>query len=300
MKAETVGYSSQLATMYLENMHLLSSFCKDMYQLTASEYELMLTLLKSQCSLQIQQLADFLVLKPSTLWQMALSLEDRGFVIKYCDESDKRLLGLSLSDKGRLLINECSKGLSKLHARIIYDALPHQEHSQHLHKTIGASLDTLRGHSSAITLVETSPTEFRVEFMIFMRVIIEQWKQCIRNHAELSFSEFRILHTLDEHSAMRIQDISQHLMIAPSQVSAGKRRLEIKEYILEKKNPLDGRSVLLTATAKGLTLVEEVTKHLDRITVPTHSPGTEEAVMVLRAWHTRMYYNLRKHYGQNT
>lgn len=89
--------------------------------------------------------------------------------------------------------------------------------------------------------------------------------------------------------------IYQTGLLSPrSHVSLSKRRLCEAHLAKEMPNPFDSRSVLVGLTARGQRTLDRALPALDAITIPAHNPGTDEAVMILRAWHSRMYYNLKR------
>lgn len=297
---ERIGFSAHLATFYLEFSRVSAAFCKERHSLTLTEYELLLTLLGAGRSLTFYELADFLVLRPGTLWHMAPSLLDRSLIVAECSRQDRRQASLRLTGKGAQVAASCNCGLTAYVKGMTQSMLPDDEYRQFLQTGIAASLDSLRGCAASASLSGELMPGQRVEFNVFVRVIIEKWRRCVRECADLSLNELRVLQALSEGPFLRMQDIADALLMTRSEVSACKKSLCGRGLACQKSNPFDGRSCLLGLTQKGRGVLRRCLPALDEITVPAHRPSTEESVMVLRAWHSRMYCNLKRARLQNT
>lgn len=294
---ETLGFSAQLAAIYTELARCSGLFCRKRFDWSLTEYELLLTLWEAEDALSFAQLADFLILRTSTLWHMVPPLADRGLVTVQNDQKDRRLGRLQLSASGSHLVTECCESLFAFSKGVAQESLPDTEYDRFLRTGIGRNLDVLRGHPADFELKRLPEAAQGVEFTIFIRGILEKWRQCVQDQCQLTFNEFRVLHVLSDIPSLRVQDIAERLLAPRSQVSLSKRHLRKRGLVREFSNPFDGRSVLIALTPTGRRILEEVLPNLDAITVPTHHPGSEEGVMVLRAWHSRMYYNLKRHHG---
>lgn len=294
---ETIGFSAQLAAIYTELSRYSSLFCRARFGLSVTEYELLLCLWEAETPLGFNQLSDFLMLKTSTLWHMVPPLIDRSLLAAESSDEDRRRARLSLTEKGRLLAEECCRDLFAFTKGVAQESLPDVEYNHYLSTGIGGNLDILRGHEADFELRRVPADGQGVEFTLFTRAILERWRTCVRKECGLAFNEFRVLHALSEVPSLRIQDISDRLLSPRSHVSLSKRRLCEAHLAKEMPNPFDSRSMLVGLTARGQRTLDRALPALDAITIPAHNPGTDEAVMILRAWHSRMYYNLKRNHA---
>ena len=295
--AERIGFSLRLSAMYVELLRLASSFVHDDSGLTLTEWEVVVGVAQSPRPLRVRELADFLVLEVATLWQLIPRLLDEGLVGQASDGEDRRMLLLVADERQRLHAADCFRSLSRHVAGITLRYLPTEEFDMHMARSIGASLDVLRGHPADVSL-PVAGGYLRLEFLVFARVIIDRWRAVIRRSCGRSLSEFRVLDALCGSQRLRVQDLSELLLLARSQVSACRRALDARGLVRTGRNPLDGRSVLLAATEKGRSLVAGALPALDELTERAHRPDTEGGVMVLDAWHARMYYNLKRYHEE--
>ncbi len=296
--SEQIGFSSQLSTIYLEIIKLFSQKYRKDLGITLTDAEILLTLYQSDSALSFRQLADFLIMKISSIWQLTPSLEEREFIKIKNNERDKRLASISLSKQGDSLAKDCNEAFCLL-KNVIQKTLPDSEYYTYLQTGIHTNLDILRGFEVDFCIHNELSAGYSVEFIVFARAIVEKWRQCIHDSCKLNLNEFRILHSLADVTTMRAQDLSEHLLTPRSQISACKKHLVNLSLIEEVKNPFDARSLIIGITKKGRAIVNDVIPKLDEITVPTHVPSSDESVLILKAWHSRMYYNL-KTYSKNT
>ena len=173
---ETIGFSAQLAAIYTELSRYSSLFCRARFGLSVTEYELLLCLWEAETPLGFNQLSDFLMLKTSTLWHMAPPLIDRSLLAAESSDEDRRRARLSLTEKGRLLAEECCRDLFAFSKGVAQESLPDVEYNHYLSTGIGGNLDILRGHEADFELRRVPADGQGVEFTLFTRAILERWR----------------------------------------------------------------------------------------------------------------------------
>ena len=129
---ETIGFSAQLAAIYTELSRCNSLFCRTRFGLTVTEYELLLCLWETEKPLGFNQLSDFLMLKTSTLWHMVPPLIDRSLLAAKSSDEDGRRARLALTEKGRLLAEECCRDLFAFSKGVAQESLPDVEYNHYL------------------------------------------------------------------------------------------------------------------------------------------------------------------------
>jgi DNA-binding MarR family transcriptional regulator len=169
-----------------------------------------------------------------------------------------------------------------------------------MYESIGASLDRARGYTVKLSSHRNTVSGLHVEFNVYMRIVVNRWRKCVKSIAGLTLNEFRVLEALSDTSSMRVQDIADLLIMTRSQVSVCKKQLSELGLVREANNPGDARSVLVEATQEGNNLVMKLLPLLNDITAFAHAIESDEGIMVLRAWHSRMYYNLKQYSQKNT
>lgn len=297
--AERIEFSPHLASFYSEMIRLSSQVCRDRHALTLSEYELLMALMESNGPLLISELSDFLVLQVGTVWQMTSSLAKRGLIEGRSSKEDGRCQLCSLTEEGNRLASRCCEDLHGYLNSICQRLLPDSEFFGCINSSIASSLDVLRGHEAACSDKMVREVRFKAEFTILSRVLTERWRLCVADACGLSLTQFRMLHVLDEAQAVRVQDLADSLFIPRSQASTCKNVLISGGFAQQQSNPEDARSVIVSRTSKGSALVNQILPLLNEITVASHNPSPEEGVVVLRAWHARMYCNLVSHWKEN-
>ena len=292
---EQVGYSSQLVAIYSEMVGRASRLCRSRFDITLSEYALLLLLHSRSEALLTRQIADFLMLRIGTVWQMTSSLEERGLLRRDNARHDRRLAACSLSEKGKIVAGSCNLEIRAILDAVFGSSLSEDEFYAFHDRGIGHSLDALRGFAVDLSPRTENDSAMRVEFTTFVTAMLNRWHQCTVEECGLTLTQFRLLHFIAESESARVQDAAEHLIISRSRASACKRHLCEVGMLVETSHPTDRRSALLTPTQKGRGAVASVLPALDKLTVPAHSLDSERGTAMLRAWHARMYYNLRNY-----
>lgn len=296
---ETVGYSPQLATTYSEIHKVSSEKMRIDFNLTLTEYCYLMVLYQFVAPIRGRDLADFLMLKPGTIWHMTAPLEQRELIRTRSDETDGRLMVCELTAEGEHLASSCNKQLEDLLAEITHAYLPESEFDRYLASGISQSLSEMRGHETQLVRRSDRGHLFPVEFTVFVMTMLRLWQEASSREAGISFTQFRVLERLASVPSARVQDVADQLITSRSQVSAAKQRLLEKGLVIERSNPFDHRSLLLAITPLGGRTLRRVRVQLDRATAPTHRLDDNEGTLVLQTWHARMYSNIMRHHQRS-
>ncbi|HSF92448.1 MAG TPA: homoprotocatechuate degradation operon regulator HpaR [Paracoccaceae bacterium] len=77
--------------------------------------------------------------------------------------------------------------------------------------------------------------------------------------------QWRVFRALDEFGELEPKDISEQSVIMPSSLTRILAILEKEGYVIRKKNPADGRSVLISLSEKGQSKVARMRPHVTEI-----------------------------------
>lgn len=289
---ESIGFSSELASIYAESIRVISDICRNRFGLTYSQFMVMKILSSAEEGLRAGDLACAVGLKISSLWLLLLDLEDKGLIVKESEEDDRRVMRCSLSAEGASVIAECNSEVLDTLVKRYWIALPDREFFEYARSTIDDNLARLKGESADSAGVPHSPSDvLTASFLVFLRVLTERWTEACRLH-QLTLAEARLLVRLVD-GETRPSDVSEDLFMTKSLVTRLKARMSERGLIHEKENPDSGQSVLLTLTPSGARAAQEVLVELDRVTRGALVFDRGAAMATLNAWHTRIYLNMR-------
>ncbi len=117
-----------------------------------------------------------------------------------------------------------------------------------------------------------------------LSALIDQDARRLYLSAGVDFEQrwFGVLNLLVKHKAMTVNEIAAELQITHASVSETRRSLEKEKLIQSKADPKDGRQRLLSLTAKGRRLCEQL-QPLWRVLEETSDELNDEARNVVAA-----------------
>ena len=172
---ESIGFSSELASIYAESIRVISEICRSRFGLTYSQFVVMKILSSAEEGLRAGDLACTVGLKIGSLWLLLLDLEDKGLIVKESEEDDRRVMRCSLSVEGASVIAECNSEVLDTLVKRYWVALPDREFFEYARPTIDDNLARLKGESADSAGVPHSPSDvLTASFLVFLRVLTEQ------------------------------------------------------------------------------------------------------------------------------
>lgn len=98
------------------------------------------------------------------------------------------------------------------------------------------------------------------EFVRSFRYFIRSTRQdfAVEFEGYIPFNEFTVLRALEEDRTLRVSDVARRLNSTNSYVTLTSDKLVQKGYLIRERNDADRRTVYLTLTDEGLTLVKKM------------------------------------------
>lgn len=98
------------------------------------------------------------------------------------------------------------------------------------------------------------------EFVRSFRYFIRSTRQdfAVEFEGYIPFNEFTVLRALEEDRTLRVSDVARRLNSTNSYVTLTSDKLVKKGYLIRERNDADRRTVYLTLTDEGLTLVKKM------------------------------------------
>lgn len=98
------------------------------------------------------------------------------------------------------------------------------------------------------------------EFVRSFRYLIRSTRQdfAVEFEGYIPFNEFTVLRALEEDRTLRVSDVARRLNSTNSYVTLTSDKLVQKGYLIRERNDSDRRTVYMTLTDEGLTLVKKM------------------------------------------
>lgn len=293
-QAEPVTLTSRSMTFIVGQKRLIDSILTSS-GLNYTEFCILLALLETQEAALVENLADFLILKPRTVISSLASLEEKGLIRKQDAGEGGRKMYIFLSENGRTRIEKTVREVNRQNAETLHGSLPTDELQRVMLPRIKYAVDKLRGHSSdAFPTRHCANSDLGIDHFILWRALITQWTEEVHAIAGISLGEYRLLSLLLETGETNQSSACQRLMMQKSKVSDHKARLLKIALIEEAQAADDAREVLLHITKKGERTARRCESALKTTWENGHSGLSEEETLIVEAWYARMYGNLVK------
>ncbi|EPD52249.1 hypothetical protein HMPREF1210_01602 [Paenisporosarcina sp. HGH0030] len=98
------------------------------------------------------------------------------------------------------------------------------------------------------------------EFVRSFRYLIRSTRQdfAVEFEGYIPFNEFTVLRALEEDRTLRVSDVARRLNSTNSYVTLTSDKLVQKGFLIRERNDSDRRTVYMTLTDEGLTLVKKM------------------------------------------
>lgn len=98
------------------------------------------------------------------------------------------------------------------------------------------------------------------EFTRSFRYLVHTVRQdfAVEFEGYIPFNEFTVLRALEDDRTLRVSDVARRLNATNSYITLTSEKLVQKGYIIRERNEADRRSVYLTLTDEGLSLVKRM------------------------------------------
>lgn len=99
-----------------------------------------------------------------------------------------------------------------------------------------------------------------LEFTRSFRYLVRSVRQdfAVEFEGYIPFNEFTVLRALEDERTLRVSDVARRLNATNSYVTLTSEKLVKKGYIVRERNDTDRRTVYLTLTDEGLSLVKKM------------------------------------------
>ncbi|WP_019412760.1 MarR family winged helix-turn-helix transcriptional regulator [Paenisporosarcina sp. TG20] len=98
--------------------------------------------------------------------------------------------------------------------------------------------------------------EFTRSFRYLLRTVRQDF--AIEFEEYIPYNEFTLLRVLEDDLTLRVSDVARRLNSTSSYVTLTSEKLVQKGYLIRERNDRDRRTVYLTVTEEGLTLVKKM------------------------------------------
>lgn len=290
---EAVFFTLQLTTVIIEHHKMIARLLKTQFGITYNEFSVLCLLLEGNKPLEAKVITDFLMLKKRTMRSILDELEDRSLIAKSTASADKRMMLISLTDRGGGLAKTANALIVHEVHEVFWYGLPPREFTETLFVMIGPAIEDLRGHPiDEIERNKSGSPTINVGFFLFWRLLIEYWEQAAQKRAGLGLSAARVLAIVGHFDGFSPQDIADRLLIERSGVSLYKKELMQAGLVTEEENEHDGRGRLLHCTKAGYRMAKRLDGEFLEVTHRVHRLVSDTQAVVLNAWFMRMYANL--------
>jgi DNA-binding MarR family transcriptional regulator len=99
-------------------------------------------------------------------------------------------------------------------------------------------------------------SDFTRSFRYLVRAVRQDF--AVEFEEYIPFNEFTVLRALEDDRTLRVSDVARRLNATNSYVTLTSEKLVQKGYIIRERNDVDRRSVYLTLTEEGLSLVKRM------------------------------------------
>jgi DNA-binding MarR family transcriptional regulator len=252
-------------------------------------------MLLSECDapLEVTTIADYLMLQKRTIWAMLFDLENRELLLKSSAKQDGRRMAVALTPFGRTLVHETRDTITALLGATFWRGLPEEELVHTMLPNVALTIVDLRGHAVEGFSCQTyERANITIDFLLFWRILIENWERAAHKRTGLPLSAARILGLISHFDGFSPQDIANRLLIESSGVSIYKKELEAQGYITETSDDVDCRKVRLCCTKSGYRVAKRLDGAFLDATHLVHRVVNDEGANLINAWYMRMYSNL--------
>lgn len=297
MKRESVTFTPQMVTVFLEHEKLISKVLKRCHDLTATEFCILREIYLAGGRVEGMDFAGFLMLKRNSISMAITSLSRKGYVVKETGSSDRRMTVVSETAAGKKVTQDATRNVYEAQVSTFWKSLTVEE-ERGGNRCAVLVLEKLRDHAidDAATLKAIN-TPISPEFIVFCKVVPQRWATIIKESADLSLTEFRILNNVaSSPDGRRASDTARSLLLERSLVSTCKHRLIMGSLMGETADPDDGRNAILRSTAAGEAVVMRLNALLTKATADMYSLCDDDLCVAANEWHARMYRNMNVMY----
>lgn len=293
MKRESVTFTPQMATVFVEHEKLISKTLKRCHDLTATEFCILREIYLAGGKVEGMDFANFFMLKRNSISMAITSLSKKGYVQKGTGPNDRRVAVISETEAGRKATQDATKSVYEAQVSTFWKSLTIEE-ERGGNRCGVLVLEKLRDHviADAATL-KAANTPITPEFIVFCKVVPQRWAAIIKGSVDLSLTDFRILNNVvSAPDGRRASDVARSLLLERSLVSSCKSRLISKGLLEEVSDPDDGRNAILRSTSAGDDLEMRLNSLLTKATADMYSLCDDDLCVAANEWHARMYRNM--------
>ncbi len=293
MERESVRFTSQMVTVFVQHEKMISKVLKRCHDLTATEFCILREIYLAGGEVDGLDFADFLMLKRNSISMAISSLSRKGYVEKSPSSNDRRMASIFETSTGTEVTRAATKRVYEAQRSTFWRNLSvDDERSGNVVASL--VLRRLRGqdYATAAPLKETN-TPITPEFIIFCKVVPQRWSCTIKEVSNLSLTDFRILdHVSASEGEIRAADVAQALLLERSLISSCKNGLVRQGLLHEQSDISDGRNSFLSATSTGEALAAKLNAALGEATADMYALCDERLVFDINEWHPRMYRSM--------
>lgn len=280
-------------TLVIEHFRFASGLVKKASGLTYNEFLALEALRLSDGPLQIEPMADYLMLKKRSVVSMLLDMEDAGLVWKAAVSGDARKMAIAATPTGVQAASAVSRTLRDSVSQVFWGNLPRQEYYEIMCPYVVEATDLLRGHKAADVRLHDDADCLPIGLLIFWRAIIAEWSRLVHREGSISLGSYRVLAAVADNPMCTPSEVAEELCIQRSRVAIDKRPLLDQGLIVQRPAESDARKALFRPTSKGASLARRLTQAIASTANEAHENVPSEGMMAVNAWHARAYANIR-------
>lgn len=293
MKSQSVIFTSEMMTVFVEHEKVIDRVLKRCHGLTTTEFCILRALYLAGGEVDGLDFAGFLMLKRNSISIALSSLARKNLVSKLPSEKDRRMLRVRETDEGIEITRNATASVYEAQTTTFWRHLTADE-ERGGNLVASLVLAKLRGvdYSSTAPLKETN-TPITPEFIVFCKMVPQRWSYIIKKNSDLSLTDYRVLSCLIElGEEARASDVMRRLLLERSVVSMCKDDLRSHGLITESPDKSDRRNSNLGVTAKGHEVFSLLKDHLTTETSNMYSLCDNDLSRAVNEWHCTMYANL--------
>lgn len=293
-------FCQQYMTVVVENRRLLDYELRQQDGLNFTQYCLLGIIVTSSKPVEFSDLIPYFNIQPNSVSKALAILEERGLLLKSSSRSDKRLMELTATKKGKALYRQAQHYLVAYMKRTFWRNIENKEIKAlltnkpvlHIENAQYDSMPDVQENRTALHDSAPNSTVIPISFLLNINYLVQQWIS-MSLQQELSLIEYRIMAAIDENKiGLKPSELSVLLHVKKNGVSIACCNLEKRGLLKEVADPEDRRCKAIVNSRAGTTIVRKLTAQMAAATQGFYGPVSDSVIKVFNAWHFRMYCEL--------
>ncbi len=258
MIASKYPINSELLTMVVFVTRKVKRGVAEVSTVTIPQYRVLVSLQKAGGAKQTKDIAEDLGITSGTVAATTARLQENGMIERHDDENDRRVVHVSLTEKGRRCIEEVDSVIDNLVAE--------------LWKPLGRTLRSLNKLGSLKAVGLRGRMRFEAVTQFHNNDYLEATFCCdtrflnlVHNH-NCSVTEFRMLFELmTEQKEMSSSELAKRLLVKLTDLTNACDNLAKRGFINRSRDKADRRVILIEITNDGYSFARELAPLVDEL-----------------------------------